>query len=410
MKTKNLQIAVTASLVAASTAAFAQSTSTYVRPAYQYPGPALESGPASVRMGDSAFFATPYLGLGAGYDDNLFSSDIIKKESPVFIVSPGIILDSRDANKVIQLRYQGQIGRYTDSSADNYVDHTARAQFDAAFDRRNFMRVGLDYLHGHDPRGSTDRPPSERPDKYELLSPQFTYAFGAPGAMGRLEAYYNYGHKKYTNNRHVTQFSDRNTSEAGGVFYWRIMPRTYVLAEARFTDIRYRHPASSLSAEETRIYAGVTWEATAATTGTVKIGRLERDFDRPNLQDFDDTSWEALITWAPRTYSKFDLYSARQTNESTGLGNFIVTSLTGVTWTHNWSSVLSTGLDARYQKDQYQGFDRTDDLNILGLRVGYKFRRWLTLGAEYSYTKRESNRSVFDYDRNFYLLTATMSM
>ena len=67
-----------------------------------------------------------------------------------------------------------------------------------------------------------------------------------------------------------------------------------------------------------------------------------------------------------------------------------------------------TGVTLRYQRDDYQGFNREDDTKSLGLKVGYKFRRWLVVGAEYTFTQRDSNLN-FDYDKNFYLLTATIS-
>ena len=54
---------------------------------------------------------------------------------------------------------------------------------------------------------------------------------------------------------------------------------------------------------------------------------------------------------------------------------------------------------------EYQGFDRQDEIKSLGLKVGYRFRRWLTLGAEYTRTRRDSNRPEFEYDKNLYLLT-----
>jgi hypothetical protein len=407
MTNKNLKIAVAAVLLGSAGGVLAQST--VVRPAYQYPSTPPVSGPASVQLGDTPFYVLPYLGLGAGYDDNLFLSNRNEKSSALYVFSPGIKIDARDANKVIQLNYQGQIGRYTQSDDDNYVDHTARAQFDMAFDRRNFLRIGLDYLRGHDPRGSTDRPIAGRPDRYRLTNPFVTYAFGAPGAAGRVEVYYNLADKRYLNNRETTVGADRNTEEYGGAFYWRVMPRTYAMVEARETRIGYDLPSSPLDAHERRIYGGVSWEATAATTGTVKVGKLKRRFDS-DLPDFSGNSWEGIVTWSPRTYSKFDFYTARQTNESTGLGSFILSSIGGVAWTHAWSSVITTGVDYRYQKDEYQGFDRNDKTNTLGLRVGYKFRRWLTVGAEVNHTQRDSNLPVFEYDKNLYLLTATASM
>ena len=120
------------------------------------------------------------------------------------------------------------------------------------------------------------------------------------------------------------------------------------------------------------------------------MGRAKRSFDGP-IPDATFASWEGIVTWAPRTYSTFDFYTSRQTSESSGLGNFIITEATGVNWNHQWSSVLMTGVSFRFQRDDYQGFNRQDDTKMLGFKVGYKFRRWLTLGAEYSHTQRDSN-------------------
>lgn len=391
-----------------ATSAAAQTT--YVRPAYQFPAPAPITGPASAQIGETPVFITPYFGTAVGHDDNLLFSNQNPRSSNLYVVSPGFKLDARDPNKVVQASYQGQVGRYTSSPEDDYVDQTARGQFDMAFDRRNFLRLGYDYIRSHDPRGSTDRPLGSGPDRYVLSAPGATYAFGTPGAPGRIELYYNDAHKRYLTNRQSTIASDRDTQEYGGVFYWRVMPRTYVMAEARETNIRYYLATSPFSADERRYYAGLTWEATAATTGTVKVGQLRREFRHGTFPDFSGTSWEGSVTWAPFSYSKFDVYTARQTNESTGLGDFILSSLAGMTWSHGWTSYVTTAIDARYQRDAYQGFDRTDKTAAVNAKVAYRFRRWLILGAEYTHTKRDSNVPFFEYDRNIYLLTATASM
>ena len=407
MSNKNLKAAVTGLLVCAATLAHAQAP--VVRPAYQFPEAPPSSGPAAVQVGDSPLYFTPYLGVGVGHDDNLFFSDTNKKSSSLYVVSPGFKLDARDSNKVLQASYNAQIGRYGQSEDDDYVDQTARLQYDMAFDRRNFLRLGYDYIRGHDARGSTDRPSGNNPDKYRQNTPYITYAFGAPGALGRVEAYYSDMTRRYLNNRSFTSASDHGTQEFGGAFYWRAFPKTYLFAEARETQIHYDQLNSPLSADETRYFGGITWEATAATTGTIRVGTLKRRFvqDVPN---FSGTAWEGSVNWAPRTYSRFEFYGARTTNESTGIGSFILSDIAGVTWSHNWTSVVSTAVLLRYQKDDFQNSDRLDKTTSLGLRAGYRFRRWLTLGAEYTYTKRDSNQSVFDYDRNLYLLTATASM
>jgi hypothetical protein len=41
------------------------------------------------------------------------------------------------------------------------------------------------------------------------------------------------------------------------------------------------------------------------------------------------------------------LFAARQTNDSTGLGNFILTDTGGIVWTHGWNSVFTTDASLR---------------------------------------------------------------
>lgn len=404
---KKTPAAATSVLIALATIPVAaRAQSGYIRPSYEFPG----ATPGAMQVANTPMFFSPYVGVGAAHDDNLFFSNANRKGSAIYMLSPGFRLDARDPNKVLQVAYQGQAARYASSSDDNYFDNALRSQFDWALDRRNFVRAGYDYVRSHEPRGSTDRPIESSPDKYRLTTPYVTYAFGTPGAQGRVEVYYSDAMRRYLNNRTFTGMSDRDTQEYGGAFYWRVMPKTYLLAEGRETNIRYKASGSPLDADERRIYAGVSWEATAATTGTLKFGALKRDFKDESRKDFSGTSWEGLISWHPRTYSRFDFYTARQTNESTGLGNFILTSVGGVAWTHSWTSYLTTGVDLRYQRDAYQGFDRTDHTQQISLKTGYRFRRWLTLGAEFSRTHRDSNLDSFDYDRNYFLVTATAAM
>jgi len=408
MTHKKLKIAVT--VISLSACAVANAQTSPIRPSYQYPAAPPQSGAASVQLPDTPVFFTPYVGLAVGHDDNVLLTNTNKTSSTLYIVSPGFKLDARAPGIVYQGSYQGVIGQYQDSSDDDYVDNFVRNQLDLAFSGRSFLRMGFDYTHGHDPRGSTDRGISTSPDKYQLISPSATYAFGAPGAQGRMELYWTDGYKTYLNNPSTTSLSNRDTRDLGSAFYWRVMPKTYLLVDFRDTNIHYRSSASDQSSEEKRYLVGVTWDATALTSGTFKVGRLKKEFDDPTVPGFSGTSWEGTITWAPRTYSTVDFYTARTANESTGLGTFILSDIYGVSWNHSWSSVVSTGVNLRHQRDEYQGFDRTDKTNILGLKAAYKFRRWLTFGAEYVYTKRDSNQNTFDYDKNLYLLTATASM
>jgi len=409
MKTNNRSITIAIGLALASGVVMAQTSP--VRPAYSFPAaPESGKGPAAVQVGDSPFYATPWATLNYGNDSNVTLRPNNEIDSPYQIYGGGVNLDARDANSVFQARVQALYGRYSDSTADNYSDWKWGAAYDLAIDTRNFVRLGWDYIRGHDGRGTTDRfPPQTSPDKYFVNTPSITYAYGAPGAQGRLELFTSNAVKRYLNNRDATAGSDRDTWDYGGAFYWRVMPKTSLIAEARGTDINYLLPTSTLSGRESRYYAGVTWDATAATYGTVKVGQLRKSYDsaRPT---YTEGSWEAQVTWMPRTYSKVDVYSSKQPLESTGQGDFVLSEATGAVWTHGWTSVLSTDVNARYVKDKYQGFDRKDETQSYGIKASYKMRRWLTLGAEYQYTKRDSNIDFQDYDKNLWLISAILQM
>ena len=401
-------LALAVSLVSVAGAATAQTSP--VRPAYSFPSSkGAPSGPAGIQLGNSPVYAAPFVGVAVGNDSNITSASTNEIDSAYQVYSAGVNLDARGNNSVFMMSLLGTHGRYSDSDADNYTDSSARTSYDVAFTPRDYLRLSWDYTRGHDPRGSTDRSAQANPDKYFVSVPGVMYAYGAPTAQGRMEVFASRAVRRYLNNRETTIGSDRNTKDYGAAFYWRVMPKTSILVEARGTDLKYLLEDSELSSSEARYYGGVTWEATAATSGTVKVGRLEKRFDS-DRPDFKGFSWEAMVSWLARTYSKFDLYSSRQTIESTGLGNFILSDATGIIWTHSWTSVFSTEANARIQKDKYKGFDRDDDITGYGLKANYKFRRWLTLGAEFQHTTRDSNIGIYEYDKNLWLISAVMSM
>src|SRR6202158_3369765 len=300
--------------VMAATGAWAQVTGP-IRPQYVFPGtPTTQQRAGAVQLADTPLFFTPWLTMAAGRDDNLFLTNSNRRTSPLYILSPGFKIDARSESNVFDLTYQGSKGRYTSSSEDDYYDQATRLSFDTAFTPRAFTHLGYTHTRAHDPRGSTDRPSSDRPDRYMLQGPNGIFAYGAPGAQGRVELYASDMSKRYMNNLAVDTASNKDVFEMGGAYYWRVAPRTYVLAEAHKTNINYVSHPSHFSGTEIRYYGGVTWEATAATTGTLKVGQLRKRFDT-GLPDFTGASWEALVSWLPRTYSKFDVYALRQSND-----------------------------------------------------------------------------------------------
>lgn len=364
-------------------------------------------GPGSIPVGPLTVY--PGIDLAHGYDDNLFLRPTATSSSSFTVVSPYVRADMKTGAHKFDFGLRLDEGRYHSSPADSYTDYSLNGKAALVFSGRASLNVGAEFRHGHDARGSTDRAGSATPDEYDNAGVDGTFSYGASGARGRIEVNAGAFSRRYTNNRDTTVVSDRDTAVLGGTFYWRVMPRTELLAQVIHTNIDYALGTSTQDSTENRYLVGVKWEATAKTTGTAKFGRQTKKFDSAARQDIGGTnSWDVGVRWSPLTYSVFDFVTSRQTGESTGIGDATVATSYGATWSHAWSSRLRTQAIANFSNSEFtgtSGLGRKDDTSTFGLKVAYDFRRWLRLGAEYTHTERDSNTANFNYKRNLLLFT-----
>lgn len=345
--------------------------------------------------------------LSQGYDDNLYTRPTNPKTSNFTLFSPYVRAEMKSGPHKFDAAFRINDSRYHDAPADSYTDYTLSGGADLVFSARAGLNLRAEYRQGHDPRGSTDRGVSATPDVYEDTSIRGLFRYGAPGARGRIEVDAAAGKHLFTNNRASTEASDRDTKGIGGTFFWRVGPRTELLVNMSQIEVDYPLATSTQDSSETRFLIGAKWEATAATTGTARFGRQRKEFDSATRQSFTDSSWDVGVRWSPLSYSVFDFATSKSASESTGFGDAIVGTNYGVTWSHAWSSRLRTQVLGNLRNDEFKGtgITRNEDTTSFGLKVGYDFRRWLRLGAEYTFTERDSNDSNFNYKRNLLLFT-----
>lgn len=367
---------------------------------------AVSTSSGGIPVGPLSVF--PSIELAQGYDDNLFWTRNNRKSSSYTVVSPQVRAEARSGPHAFGATLRMTHGSYWSSSSDNFTNYSFVGDGDLVFSGRSGLRLRAEFNHAINPRGSTDLPLTKAPDQYNDYGLGGVFRYGAPGAQGRIEIDSGAFARRYTNNHSTTDPYNRNTWQLGGTFFWRAMPRTEVLVQAQHRDIHYTDPTPpSQSSTENRYYLGLKWDATAKTTGTVKFGYLTKNFDSSSQKNYSGTSWDAGVRWSPLTYSVFDFTTSRQTQESTGVGDAILSSAYGVSWNHAWNSRFRTQGILGYRNDDFidSSPHRKDDTTTLGIKAFYSFRRWLLFGAEYTHFDRNSNLSIYDYKRNLYLLT-----
>ena len=272
------------------------------------------------------------------------------------------------------------------------------------------VKLGADYAIKSDPRGALPTPATQSPNEYRQTGFNGLISYGAPGAQGRVELDGGYSEKRYTSNRFTTAAFDLDISKAGATFFWRVAPKTELLISGGMIRSDYTAPTSTLDNTVYNLSAGVKWEATAQTQGTFRIGYSVKDMWLPGLQDTKGTTWDGAVRWSPLSYSHVDMSTGRSFNDPLAGGNAIINSYYNASWTHDWTDRITSKVSGGLISDNFNGTNRRDTTKSLGLGLSYAMQRWLSFGADYTHTVRDSNTATFSYRKNLLMFSARVAM
>ncbi|WP_041713400.1 outer membrane beta-barrel protein [Paraglaciecola sp. T6c] len=364
-----------------------------------------------------AFELVPTLTTTVGFNDNVTRSNEEGIDSWFSTVTPRFTLVNDFGLNSLRLGYQLSRGDYFSSSADDYTDHLLFASLDYELNSRNRIKAGVNFEDGHDDRGEAfslgNGNELNSPDEFRESEADFTYSYGALSAKARLDLNVNYRDLDYKLGTTEYLIRDRTKSTVAGTFYYNIGAATDLLFETSITDVEYdfaTSDANSLDSIETSYLIGAQWQSTASTSGFAKIGYQDKDFDASGRENFSGTTWEAGVIWEPLERATFILDTDNSARETNGDGNFIRSKDVSLQWRHEWLQRLRTQAGVSVGTDDYEGSGRTDDVTDWNFAVIYEFQRWLTFNLGYTYSERDSNRDIIDYDQNIFRLTARATL
>ena len=370
--------------------------------------------PATLPVGNLAF--TPTLDVGLGHTDNLFNNAGDNTTSTLFSrVRPNFNLQGEKDSLVAGINYAFEHGSFFSSHADDYTDHVLSGYATAQFGSRKKLDLLAEYSKFHDARSDARSGNSfttaqiDAPTKYTVQSLGATFTYGADDATGQIVVKGQLDDREYDNFRTLTESRDRQTQTLTGTFYYRIAPKTRLLTELRLRDIDYDLSSVTLDSKESRLQVGAEWDATAKTAGRAKFGVVRKDFADDARDTQTNSSWEVGVSWAPRTYSVFDLSTSRTLEESGGAEDYIDTVNWTWGWTHAWNDRVSSRLSYTLLNEEYEGSTTDQDTALTSVGLTYNMRRWLTLGVEYSHKAFDST-TADDYDSNMLLFKVQASL
>jgi hypothetical protein len=361
--------------------------------------------PQSIKITEGLSF-TPQLEVSERYDDNFRQVNTHEDSSWITRISPTFAFGAESDKVAYRIAYRADSDIFTDSPKDNNTDHYLDADARFNFDSRNRLKLEAGYRKIEETATLDQRIEN---DKYSVSHAGGTYTYGANSARGQIEFGGDYSQLRFQNGMGLNDDKERDTTELVSTFYYRLSPRTRALVEGRYTDYNYVSN-TRLDSNKVGLLAGAEWEATAKTSGSVKIGAERKSFDTSGVDSASGSLWELGAKWKPRTYSIVELKTHQQLIEGDDGASSIKQTTASLGWEHYWLTRFSTTLSYERSNEDYQDISRTDRINAYGLAAKYKMRRWMDVGLSYRHAKDDSSEEIEKYTRNIYMLSFTFSL
>jgi hypothetical protein len=351
----------------------------------------------------------PLLNVKEEYNDNIYDEDSGETGTAITTISPGIVFVLPFQRHLLQIDYQADIirpSRHQNYKTDNHFAHLSLA---LDFNRLNILICDNWARDSVAPDSKEDI----RNDYYEnifLLETYYKLAnrYKIKGFYSNEIRNFNMFHKSWQPNPELDNYIE---NEVGFDLFYRFLPLTSVLVEYAYTNRNNDDKGlPSTDSDSQRLWLGLTWEATAKITGTIKGGYVYRNYDG-DIDDFNGFGMKGDIKYKLTSYTTYGLEGFRRvvdtsvTQEESAYGADYISTGGTLSLDHKLTYKISANAHVSYVNDDYRekgicGKKREDDRIGFGVGVNYQVQDWLGCEASYSYVDNDSNFEREDYQTN----------
>ena len=372
--------------------------------------------PQGIQLG-SGVTMLPGVEISIDSDSNIYLAETDETSSRITKIRPSLALVGDLGATRLNAYYQLENGSYSEDSDNNYLDQLFVLGVDTEMTSRHALGFDLRINAGHDPKGAGSTQSSDvnsvDVDEFKELVLGADYTFGADAAFANVTGYVESFGKTYSTNKSLTSTLEHDKIKYGALAALRVSDTTRALVEVRNVAISYSDAdAKNKDGSELKLLSGARWALAGKTTGEVKVGIADRSFDESENDGDSRFSWEAGVTWSPRTYSVGNLVTSQESNETAGGGSHVATSTISLGWNHQFSTKFGLGVSLSNIGEEYvNSSDNRDDSSLTyGIDGVFSPNKMLDIKLGLSKTTRDSNVDVFDYDRQIITLGVELAI
>ncbi|NWF76754.1 MAG: outer membrane beta-barrel protein [Nitrospirae bacterium] len=390
-------------------------------------------------FGRRSGYLHPFISITEYYTDNVFNTNDAEENDFVTIISPGIWISIPHIyDKLLKIEtsnispggytlsrykpeyfrryqtyifYNADIEEFSEFTDEDTVNHRFEGFFQYNLKGGLSFEVVDQYLDSHDVRGTGI---SQELDTFKT---NLFHGIGVYDISERFRLRFDYSLFSVNYDEERNDFRDRNDNSIYGYVFYKFQPKTALFIEYEYLDIDYKKEQTSSSIEQ-HYFAGIQWDATAKSKGSIKVGYGVKEFSFDNEED-SDFILEIQIDYKFTPKTSLLLRALRRTTETNiATTDFILSNTFEAEYIQKVTGKITADIKLVYENDNYNGLltfagetkEREDNYFSGMFSIQYDFREWLKTAIGFIHTRRDSNFSSFDYKTNsiFFRITAAL--
>lgn len=355
-----------------------------------------------------------------------------------YFVRPNMLIDRDFGAASFKVRVAGEYSdfdlpqAFENAYETQNLDGNIAGSLDWRLGTRNRVNLLGEFRHSHDAFGAITALPAPNPatkaetDKWDQTFLSGTWRLGAPEAAFNFDITGSSRDRHYVSNESNTKRLDYRTDDIGGAVYYNYSPKTSFVFDIDHsaTNFDETKPGANYDTSAMRYRTGIQWKATAKTTGDVRVGLTQKEFDGSDSES-TNFNWLAQITWNPAARTTFNLLTGRTTQESylvSGTPAGVTAPTAGnpsdalaidnrdysLEWAQRWGSRFATYASARFIQSDFLDVDtgprrtvvtdRSDEVKTLSLTGEYMMVKYFSFLGSVSSADRKSTVPGAGYD------------
>jgi polysaccharide biosynthesis protein VpsM len=362
--------------------------------------------PAIVLGEDSALSFR--LGGAIQYNDNIFLDSTDTESDTIFVFSPGVELNigKPDGNANINVVFVENIITYSDNSRLNRETPDVKLQ---GFQKTAKSKVDYGISYAENAQNDASNNLTGDLARRNILKANIDGEWSVT-AKSSIKAGYSLEDITYDSE----QFYDREHSNLPVNYYWGVTPKLDM-------SVGYRHRTTSFDPrngylpdpfskpsdfDDDFFNVGVRGQIGAKTSGEIRVGVQNRDFNTAGKNDEDLFSVDAKVTWQATEKSNLSLLASRDFNAD-AFGTSIESTDVQLAGTTALSENFNGFASIRLSKDDYNG-GRSDDGLFGQVGVSYAPNSYSAISVAYVIYNNDSSYMPADFDNNVINISGTL--